>query len=83
VPTIRGPIDVSFDRTQESTFVLECRIPANTKADIYIPVSAALASGEKAAVLINGVPVQGEAADGWLPIRDLNGGTYRIEAADY
>jgi hypothetical protein len=83
VPTIRGPVDVRFDRTQEAKFVLECRIPANTKADIYVPNGGALASGEKTAVLVNGVPVQGEAADGWLPLCGLPSGHYRIEAAGF
>lgn len=76
VTTLRGTIEASLE-TGETT-VLECRIPANTTADLYVPLPRGRAA--EAGVLVNGVRMRGETAGDYILLRDVSCGSYKIEA---
>lgn len=74
MPTIRGEIQVAFTSNPDN-FVLSATIPANTQADIYLPVK-----GKVKSVTINGDKVTKlKQADGYVILEKIGSGNYRFE----
>lgn len=74
MPTIRGEVNVSFTNSPD-LFKLSARIPANTQADIYLPVK-----GKAQSVSINGKKIQKyKQADGYVVFEGMGSGAYSFE----
>src|SRR5690606_29991953 len=60
LPTIRGPIEASFDE-QPRSFALVVTLPANSEADVYLPIPPRI---DNFTLLQNGVMAPGAERDG-------------------
>jgi alpha-L-rhamnosidase len=74
VPTERGDLAVSWDRTP-ARFQLEVTIPVNVTATIQVP--RGLLAGD--ALKVDGVAVVGTPAGDYLSISGIGSGTHRVE----
>ena len=71
MPTIRGNVEVSFMNTSDR-FTMNTSIPANTQADIYLPLDAKIKRYE---LTQNGVPVTHAIREGnFIKIPDTGSG---------
>ncbi len=72
-PTIRGPVYVSFNQKPEGAFALTVNIPANTTAEVYVPIR----DGYNV-VHMDGKPVEGEVDGEFLRISGVGSGEHRF-----
>lgn len=75
-PTIRGPVYVSFDQQPEGTLSLTVKIPANTTANLYVP----LRNGHNI-VHINDKLAEGKVDGEFLRISEVGSGEHRIQTS--
>ncbi len=73
LPTIRGDILAGFSQVPGKRFELRVTLPANTTADVSLP-----ASTRNFTLTHNGSPVKGSAAQGYVTIQGVPGGTHRF-----
>jgi len=80
VPTPRGAVELAFEQVvgDGAAFAMELRIPANTTADVYVPLP--WANADESIVLVNGVRTPGERHGEYVLLRDVTCGWYRVEA---
>lgn len=72
MPTIRGNVEVSFENTPDR-FILRTSTPANTRADIYLPLDAKIKRYE---LTQNGAPVTHAIREGnFIKIPDTGSGS--------
>ena len=72
MPTIRGNVEVSFENTPDR-FILRTSTPANTRADIYLPLDAKIKRYE---LTLNGAPVTHAIREGnFIKIPDTGSGS--------
>lgn len=76
IPTIKGSIRAAFRQTA-GAFELTATIPANTKAQVYLPIGNA----ETYAATHNGEALTGDLHDGFLRIDDVGSGTHEFACA--
>ena len=74
IPTIRGPIQVSF-KNEPNAFELKVDIPANMTARVGIPQK----QGSPTRVLVDGAVRNTEARGGYLFVDDIGSGTHILE----
>ncbi|MBN1124122.1 MAG: family 78 glycoside hydrolase catalytic domain [Sedimentisphaerales bacterium] len=74
IPTIRGTVYVNFERTIES-FNLEFSIPANTTADVFIP----LGQTRNTTVYMDGKIIKGELQNKYIEIRGVGSGRHQFQ----
>lgn len=68
VPTIRGPIDMSFVNNPGKDFTMEIEIPANSTAEIYLPLV-----GPKYTLLVNNLEQQGTVSGQFVKVNTGSG----------
>lgn len=73
LPTIRGEIDADFVQNTGKSFELNIRIPANTKAQVYIPKIA-----DRYKLTLDGKMVKGTDSNGYVLIDRLNSGEHSV-----
>lgn len=73
-PTIRGGVSVSFENVPGESFTLNVSIPANTVAEVHLPVLS-----KKQKVLLNGNSIKGVEVDGFLVIEGVGSGDTKFE----
>ncbi|GAA4799279.1 hypothetical protein GCM10023231_30080 [Olivibacter ginsenosidimutans] len=78
VPTIKGAIEVDCQQS-DSQFFIEAKIPANTKADLWIPAKQVKG---KIKVQVNGKQQAANAVNGWIKLLALGSGNYQIAVAN-
>lgn len=78
VPTIKGPVAVAIEQNKES-FQMQVEIPANTNADIHIPIKT---KKEKATLLVNGLSQQVKVINGWAILTNVGSGKYNLTRYD-
>lgn len=71
LPTIRGDIDVDFAQIMGKQFSLHVVIPANTKANVYVPKTANLYK-----LSVDGKATRGEDGTDYVLIRDVRPGRH-------
>ena len=71
LPTVRGEIDVDFVQDIGKSFELNINIPANTRAQVYIPKIA-----DHYKLTLNGKMVRGIDSNGYVLIDGLNSGIH-------
>ncbi|MBN1817646.1 MAG: family 78 glycoside hydrolase catalytic domain [Sedimentisphaerales bacterium] len=74
IPTIRGPVEVGFERTTDRLNVNIC-IPANTIAEVVLPCGLA----HDPQVLVDGKSITGEVLNGYVIIPDIGSGKHRFQ----
>ena len=72
MPTIRGNIKVSFDNVPGAKFEMEIEIPANTEAEVWLPLL-----DKKQQLVMNGVPKKG-IVDGVFVKMQVGSGKHRF-----
>lgn len=76
LPTIRGPIEASFD-CQQRSFTLALTLPANMKADVYLPIPAEV---DNFTLLQNGVVAERIVRDGdHVLLENIGAGSYEFK----
>lgn len=73
IPTVKGPVPVSFHLQQDGTLTTELSIPANTQADVYLPAN----SNGNIFLTVNGSSSAGELQRGFVKTT-LGSGTYQL-----
>jgi hypothetical protein len=73
LPTIRGPIQVAF-RDGAKAFKLEVTLPANTSAEVHLPVRAGATSG----VVLDGQAVPTVLVDGYRVVERVGAGPRKL-----
>jgi alpha-L-rhamnosidase len=72
-PTIRGPVYVAFKQEPGKSFTLTVKIPANTTADVYLPIR-----GGRDTVLMDGKQVKGKVDGKFLLVPGVGSGEHRF-----
>jgi len=75
MPTIRGPVKISFGSDHAGSFVLEVEIPANTTARVALPCL----NDDKPVVLVDGKPVEAELAGNFVVVDPVGSGKHILE----
>ncbi len=75
-PTIRGPVYVAFNQEPAGAFALTVNIPANTTADVYVPIR-----GGYDIVSVDGKRVNGTVDGKFLRIPSVGSGEHRIQTS--
>ncbi|WP_197528381.1 alpha-L-rhamnosidase-related protein [Aeoliella mucimassa] len=75
VPTIRGPVQVEFQRTAQG-YTLNVSVPGNSTADIGLPE---IAGQQVDSITLNGKKVQGTEQGGILWIQDVPPGVHAVQ----
>jgi alpha-L-rhamnosidase len=75
-PTIRGPVYVAFNQKPGKSFSLTVRIPANTTADVYVPIR-----GGNDIVNIDGKRVKGKVDGKFIRVAEVGSGEHRIQTS--
>jgi hypothetical protein len=75
LPTIRGAVHASFKETAD-LFVLDIETPANTRADIHLPL---LSHNQPPKAVVDGNPQSAAIADGFAVISNVGSGKHHIE----
>jgi hypothetical protein len=73
IPTIRGPVSILVSNAP-STYQMLLTIPGNVDATVMLPTQGAL----NPVALVDGDPVPGTIANGWLTIQNVGGGQHAI-----
>ena len=73
LPTIRGTIEVSFTNQPGRQFELHVTIPANSQADVFVPLT-----GEKPQVSLDGQPMDGSKVGAFLCLSQVGSGSHRV-----
>jgi len=75
MPTIRGPVKVSFENNHAESFVLEVEIPANTTARVALPCM----NDGKPVVLLDAKPVEAELEGNFVVVDPVGSGKHILE----
>ncbi|MEA2062849.1 MAG: alpha-L-rhamnosidase C-terminal domain-containing protein [Gemmatimonadota bacterium] len=75
LPTIRGTVHVDFKSVEGAAFFLNIRIPANTKAKVYLPRLGI----DNSVVTVDGVPRKGMLEGDFVVLDNIGSGEYRFE----
>ncbi len=73
MPTVRGDVFVSFDNAPAKRFDMEITIPANTVAEVWLPLSA-----DKYTLTMDGKKVKGIVDGKFVKIEQVGSGTRRF-----
>lgn len=73
-PTIRGNIAVAFENDPGESFVLDVSIPANTVAEVHLPIIS-----KRQRVSLNGKGVKGVEVNGFFVVENIGSGEMRFE----
>ena len=75
LPTVRGAVHVDFKSEESSAFTLNIRIPANTKARVYLPNLGS----DNPSVKVDGLSRQGMIEGGFVVLDSVGSGAHRFE----
>ncbi|MEC3880487.1 alpha-L-rhamnosidase C-terminal domain-containing protein [Parapedobacter sp. 10938] len=75
LPTIRGPIETGFDQ-QANAFSLTVTLPANMKADVYLPIPTEVSNFT---LLQNGIMTAAERKGNYLLLQNVGAGRHEFK----
>ena len=76
LPTIRGFIQTEFVRS-DSKFTLSVSIPANMRADVYVPIRG---KGQKCTLILDGTPIDKlKFQEDYILLKNVYSGVHHIE----
>lgn len=72
VPTVKGTVAMSFEQVPGKTFSMELTVPANTAAQVYVPLTDA----KSHTVLMDGKPAKGKKEGAFFVIKNVGSGVH-------
>jgi len=72
VPTIKGTVAMSFEQMPGKSFSMELTVPANTRAEVYVP----LADAKSDKVLMDGKPAKGKTVGAFFVVQNVGSGVH-------